>query len=49
MLTGGRDVNAHRAELVAAVRRGDILLFHGWWPNPNNPLIKSIYEEAGKK
>ncbi len=46
LLAGEGDVNAHRAELVAAVRRGDILLFHGWWPNPNNALIKSIYEEA---
>ena len=48
LLAGEGDLNAHRAELVAAVRRGDILLFHGWWPNPNNALIKSIYEEARK-
>lgn len=48
LLAGEGELNAHRAELVAAVRRGDILLFHGWWPNPNNALIKSIYEEARK-
>jgi hypothetical protein len=40
------DVAGHRVELLNAVRNGDILLFHGWWPNPNNAVIKSIYDEA---
>ena len=46
LLAGDGDFGARRADLVAAVRRGDILLFHGWWPNPNNAAVKSIYEEA---
>ena len=40
------DVDAHRAELVASVKRGDILLFRAWWNDPYNAKIKSIYEEA---
>lgn len=46
LLAGEGDVGAHRLEFAAAVRRGDILLFHGWWPNPNNAVIKSIYHQA---
>ena len=38
-----------RAELVEAVRRGDILVFRGWFDDPNNAKIKSIYEEARKR
>ena len=35
-----------KADLVKAVRRGDILFFSGWWPSPENAIVKSIYEEA---
>ena len=40
------DVDAHRAELVTAVKRGDILMFRAWWNDPYNSKIKSIYDEA---
>ena len=33
--------------LVSAVRRGDILLFNGWYMNEGAEKIKKIYEEAG--
>jgi hypothetical protein len=32
--------------LVIAVRRGDILLFNGWYMNEGAYKIKRIYEEA---
>ena len=35
-----------RAELLAAVRRGDILLFRGWFNSPENAMVHSIYQEA---
>jgi hypothetical protein len=44
--TLGGDIDAHRTELVEAVRRGDILLFRGWFEDPMNEKVKSIYEEA---
>ncbi len=33
--------------LESAVRRGDILLFNGWYHNTGAEKIKKIYEEAG--
>jgi len=33
--------------LVSAVRRGDILLFNGWFMSEGAMKIKKIYEEAG--
>ena len=41
-------VDERRAELVKAVKHGDILLFRGWFPDTYNAKVKSIYEEAGK-
>jgi hypothetical protein len=35
--------------LVAAVRRGDILLFRGWYRDPGIDKIKAIYAEASKE
>jgi hypothetical protein len=32
--------------LVSAVRRGDILLFNGWYMSEGAMTIKNIYEEA---
>jgi hypothetical protein len=43
-----KDVAKHRAELVAAVRRGDILLFVGWFETPEGAEVRKIYEEAGR-
>jgi len=44
--TGGSDPDAYHADLVAAVRRGDILMFNGWFNDPENAKVKSIYDEA---
>lgn len=35
-----------RAELVRAVRNGDILIFNGWYESDESKLVKSIYAEA---
>ena len=42
-------IEEHRAELTEAVRRGDILIFHGWYDDPHNALIKRIYEDAAQR
>jgi hypothetical protein len=34
--------------LVAAVRRGDILLFNGWYNSTGAEKIKKLYEEASR-
>ena len=35
--------------LLNAVRRGDILLFNGWYHNDGADRIKKLYEEANPK
>ena len=35
------------AKLLDAIRRGDILLFNGWYGNPGAEKIKKLYAEAG--
>lgn len=40
------DTEKHRAQLIEAVKRGDILMYHGWYDNPHNEAIKSIYAQA---
>lgn len=42
-------IDEKRGELIQAVKRGDILLFRGWWPDPFNAKMKSIYDEAKKR
>ena len=44
--TAGGDLDGRRAELVSAVRRGDILLFQGWYNEPETVKVKSIYQEV---
>jgi hypothetical protein len=34
--------------LVTAVRRGDILLFNGWYKGDETNKIKKLYEEASR-
>ncbi len=40
------DIDAHHDQLVAAVRRGDILLFRGWFNAPENAKVTEIYNEV---
>jgi len=44
-----KDVAKHHAELVEAVRRGDILLIVGWHESSETAEIRKIYEEAGRR
>jgi hypothetical protein len=46
LLAGDGDFKTYHNQLVESIRRGDILLFRGWWNDPNNATIKSIYQEA---
>jgi len=43
------DIAGRRDELVTAVKRGDILMFRGWFNSPESPEIPTIYREAGKE
>ncbi len=47
LCTSDGDLDGHRADLVAAVKSGDILLFRAWWDDPQNAKVKAIYAEAG--
>ena len=38
-----------RPLLLAGVRRGDILLFHGWYGARRNAKVRALYEEAASK
>jgi hypothetical protein len=42
-------LEANHDKLVAAVRHGDILLFHCWYDAPENAKIKRIYQDAAAK
>lgn len=42
-------LDARRAELVQAVKRGNILLFRAWFDDAYNAKVKSIYQEAQAK
>jgi len=44
-----KDVAKHRAELVEAVRHGDILLIVGWHETGDTAEVRKIYEEAGRR
>ncbi len=35
------------AALVTSVQHGDILLFRGWWDDPQNADIQKVYQDAG--
>ena len=39
-------LTARRAELVRAVRAGDVLVFNAWFDSEEGKLVKSIYDEA---
>ena len=40
------DLDGKHDVLVNSVRRGDILLFRGWFDSAENAKVKSIYDEA---
>ncbi len=46
---GDGPIHERRADLVAAVRRGDILMFRGWFNAPENASVQSIYQEAQER
>jgi len=41
-------LEGRHAELVAAVARGDVLMFRAWWDDPEQPAVSAIYREAGR-
>ncbi len=44
---GMKEGEEHKAALIEAVKRGDILFHTGWYSAPENKLITEIYEAAG--
>jgi hypothetical protein len=40
------DLDANHTVLVNSVRRGDVLLYRGWYADPQNAKIQSIYSDA---
>jgi hypothetical protein len=47
--TADGDLVGRRAELVGAVRHGDVLLFRAWWADKGFQLARSIYEEGSAR
>jgi hypothetical protein len=45
--TSDGDLDGRHADLVTAVKRGDILLFRAWFDDPQNAKVKAVYAEAG--
>ncbi len=43
------DTKGKHAELVQAVKSGDVLMFRAWWDDPFNADVKSIYAEAKRQ
>jgi hypothetical protein len=44
--TADADIDGRRSDLVRSVKRGDILLFRGWWRGPEFDKVASVYREA---
>jgi len=42
-------IEERRADLVNAVRHGDILMCRGWFGDSRNDIVKAIYQEAGRE
>jgi len=40
------DASTVQQQLTTSVKGGDILLFHAWWSNPNNAVVKAIYQAS---
>ena len=43
-----KKLESRRDPLVRAVRAGDVLLFRGWFGDKANPMIREVYEAAGR-
>lgn len=39
-------LETHWDRYVSAVAAGDVLMYLTWWPAPENPLVRLVYEEA---
>jgi len=46
---GHADPAPVRDQLLDAVKRGDILVVHGWYNSPTHPTVKDIYAEAARE
>ena len=44
--TADGPIDKSYSELIEAVRRGDILMFRGWFDDPANTKVKAIYAKA---
>jgi hypothetical protein len=44
-----RPMEPHWQQFVESVRRGDILVFRGWFDDPYNENVKKVYREAGRR
>ncbi len=42
----GGPIDQRKDELVSAVRDGDILMFHCWYDDPANRLLRAIYQQG---
>lgn len=40
------NIDANLSQLTQAVAHGDILLFRGWYPDPNNAKARALYQTA---
>lgn len=40
--------NSRFNDMVDAIRRGDEVMYEGWWSNPMNPVIKSMFDAANR-
>jgi len=45
--TADGPIDARHADLVSAVKRGDVLLFRAWFEDDQNAKDNAIYQEAG--
>jgi hypothetical protein len=43
------DFNLFRVALTRAVQLGDVMLTRGWYPDPANPMVESIYRSTNPR
>ncbi|MEO7719181.1 MAG: PA14 domain-containing protein [Capsulimonas sp.] len=44
--TADGDLTGQHGALVNSVKRGDMLMYRGWWSDPQNSQVQSIYTDA---